>query len=167
ATLDRGGVASLITAHVAGRVESKKSVCMDIEDILPNSKSRGTLENSVWVYINCLINITADAAFGIVSAGPCDRDVIVAYRLSKKLIATQEFHPQYELVARVERNTFPLLEGSQVQLPPRLSSLFGERARARIGRSPISFRSRRHLGFVGRRFTAAGQRDVVLEQLDV
>jgi len=41
-------------------------------------------------------------------------------------------------VARVERNTFPLLEGSQVQLPPRLSSLFGERARARIGRSPIS-----------------------------
>jgi len=79
--------------------------------ILPNSKSRGTLENSVWVYINRLINITADAAFGIVSAGPCDRDVIVAYRLSKKLIVTQEFHPQYELVARVERNTFPLLEG--------------------------------------------------------
>ena len=68
ATLDRGGVASLITVHVAGRVESKKSVCMDIEDILPNSKSRGTLGNSVWVYINCLINITADAAFGIVSA---------------------------------------------------------------------------------------------------
>jgi len=90
---------------------------MNIEEILPMSKS--TLENSVWVYINCLIDIIADAAFGIVSAGPCDCDVIVAYRLSEKLIVTQKLHPQHELVARVERNTFPLLQGIVVFQTPR------------------------------------------------
>src|SRR5262249_36530933 len=113
----QGGVASLIAIHITGQIEGKKPFCMDIEDILPMSKS--TLENSVWVYINYLINIIADAAFGIVSAGPCDRDLIVAYRLSKKLIATQKLHPQHELVARVERNTFPLLQGLVVFQTPR------------------------------------------------